>query len=151
MMADRRPVGLFIADFGQETLGERMLEDVEMAGMHNNSSVPTRPRACNHRPLGLQPSAMSLKAEDFRREIEAALHSYEKFIICVEKTPDQFLQSLQSLMDKAIDAYVNRAEGLRHGIALDKHVTIILSETGTARPICGIYFNLHSPYRKKKS
>lgn len=91
---------------------------------------------------------MSLKPEDFRREIEAALHNYEKYVICVEKTPEDFLQSLQSLMGKAIDAFVNRAEGLRHGIALDKHVTIILSESTTAHPLCGIYFNLHSPYRK---
>ena len=91
---------------------------------------------------------MSLKVEDFRREIEAALHSYEKFVICIEKTPEAFLQSLQSLMGKAIDAFANRAEGMRHGIALDRHVTIILSENDTARPLCGIYFNLHSPYRK---
>jgi len=51
-------------------------------------------------------------------------------------------------MGKAIQAYVNRAEGLRHGIALDRQVTIILSETDGPRPVCGIYFNLHSPYRK---
>lgn len=91
---------------------------------------------------------MSLKPENFHREIEAAVHNYEKFIICIEKTPEDFLQSLQSLMGKAIDAFVNRAEGLRHGIALDKHVTIILSEAEGNRPLCGIYFNLHSPYRK---
>jgi hypothetical protein len=34
---------------------------------------------------------------------------------------------------------------LRHGIALDKQVTIILSQTDNDRPLCGIYFNLHSP------
>jgi hypothetical protein len=38
---------------------------------------------------------------------------------------------------------------LRHGIALDKQVTIILSQTENERPLCGIYFNLHSPYKKK--
>jgi len=38
---------------------------------------------------------------------------------------------------------------LRHGIALDKQVTIILSQTENDRPLCGIYFNLHSPYKKK--
>ena len=37
---------------------------------------------------------------------------------------------------------------MRHGIALDKEVTIILSQGDTERPLCGIYFNLHSPYRK---
>ena len=51
-------------------------------------------------------------------------------------------------MIKAIDAFENRAPGLRHGIALDRHVTIMLSETDEPRPLCGIYFNLHSPYRK---
>ena len=38
--------------------------------------------------------------------------------------------------------------GLRHGIALDNQVTIILSQGDEARPLCGIYFNLHSPYQK---
>lgn len=92
---------------------------------------------------------MSLQPEDFQREIAAALRHYEKFVVCIEKTPDEFLKSLQSLIAKAVDAYETRAPGLRHGIALDKHVTIILSESEGERPLCGIYFNLHSPYRKK--
>jgi hypothetical protein len=91
---------------------------------------------------------MDLQVEDFRQETAVALKSYEKYIVCVQKTPEEFLKSLQSLMGKAIQAYVNRAEGLRHGIALDRQVTIILSETDGPRPVCGIYFNLHSPYRK---
>jgi len=37
---------------------------------------------------------------------------------------------------------------MRHGIALDKEITIILSQGDGAKPLCGIYFNLHSPYRK---
>ena len=37
----------------------------------------------------------------------------------------------------------------RHGIALDKFVTVILSQSDEEqRPMCGIYFNLHSPYQK---
>jgi hypothetical protein len=52
-------------------------------------------------------------------------------------------------MDKAIKIYVTRGPHLRHGIALDKQVTIILSQTEQERPLCGIYFNLHSPYKKK--
>jgi len=56
--------------------------------------------------------------------------------------------SLNSLMTKAIKAYENRGAGLRHGIALDKQVTIILSQSDEERPLCGIYFNLHSPYQK---
>ncbi len=91
---------------------------------------------------------MSLQVEDFQQEIGAALRSYEKFVVCVEKTPEEFLQSLQSLTAKAIHAYEHRAPGLRHGIALDRHVTIMLSESDGSQPLCGIYFNLHSPYRK---
>ncbi len=91
---------------------------------------------------------MSLQVEDFRQEIAAALKSYEKYIVCVQKTPEEFLKSLQSLMDKAIQVFETRAAGLRHGIALDKQVTIILSETDGPRPLCGIYFNLYSPHKK---
>lgn len=91
---------------------------------------------------------MALKVEDFRHEIAQALRSYEKFIVCIEKTPDEFGASMESLMLKAIHAYASRGPGLRHGIALDRQVTIILSETDSPRPLCGIYFNLHSPYRK---
>jgi hypothetical protein len=92
---------------------------------------------------------MSLKVEDFQKELADALRRYEKYVVCIEKTPDEFLKSLQSLLEKAIKAFETRAAGLRHGIALDPHVTIILSETDATRPLCGIYFNLHSPYRKK--
>jgi hypothetical protein len=77
---------------------------------------------------------MSLQVEDFRQEMIAALKSYDKYIVCVEKTPEEFLKSLQSLMGKAIQVFENRAAGLRHGIALDRHVTIILSETDGPRP-----------------
>lgn len=92
---------------------------------------------------------MGLAIEDFQSEVASAVKSYDKFIVCVEKTPDEFLKSLQSLMGKAITAFENRASGLRHGIALDRQVTIMLSENEDPRPLCGIYFNLHSPYRKK--
>jgi len=34
---------------------------------------------------------------------------------------------------------------------LDKDVTVILSETDGDKPLCGIYFNLHSPYQKARS
>ena len=93
---------------------------------------------------------MTLQVEDFQQEVAAAAQNYEKFVVCVDKTPDEFLKSLQSLMDKAITAFENRAPGLRHGIALDRHVTIMLSENDSTRPLCGIYFNLYSPYRSKK-
>lgn len=90
-----------------------------------------------------------MKAELFRPEIREALKAYEKFIVCLDKVPDDCEQSLASLMEKAIKAYENRGPHLRHGIALDKYVTIILSQTEHERPLCGIYFNLHSPYQKK--
>ena len=94
-------------------------------------------------------SGMTLQVEDFQKEIAAALRAYDKYVVCVEKTPDEFLKSVQSLVGKAIDAFETRASGLRHGIALDRHITVILSERDGDRPLCGIYFNLHSPYQRK--
>jgi len=88
-------------------------------------------------------------AEMFRPEIEDALKAYDKYIVCIDKTPERAEESLRSLMEKAIKAYQNRGPNLRHGIALDKQITIILSQTDTERPLCGIYFNLSSPYHKR--
>ena len=85
----------------------------------------------------------------FRHEISEAMRTYEKFIVCLDNVPEDCENSLDSLMEKAIKAYQNRGPHLRHGIALNKHVTIILSQTDNDRPLCGIYFNLHSPYQKK--
>jgi hypothetical protein len=85
----------------------------------------------------------------FRQEISEAVKSYEKFIVCLDKTPEECEASLVSLMEKAIKAYQNRGPNLRHGIALDRQITIILSQTENERPLCGIYFNLSSPYHKK--
>lgn len=87
----------------------------------------------------------------FKHEIADALKAYERFIVCLDKTPEECEASLRSLMEKAIKAYENRGPHLRHGIALDRQVTIILSQTDNDRPLCGIYFNLHSPYQKKTS
>jgi len=85
----------------------------------------------------------------FKREIAAAVKAYEKYVVCLDKTPEDFEATLNSLMQKAIKAYENRGEGFRHGIALDKRVTVILSQGDDPFPMCGIYFNLHSPYRKE--
>jgi len=79
----------------------------------------------------------------------AALRAYERYVVCLEKVPEECGSALASLVEKAIRAYENRAPGLRHGIALDKHITVILSQTEGDRPLCGIYFNLRSPYQKK--
>ena len=71
-----------------------------------------------------------------------------KIFVCLDKSPEDFEATLNSLMQKAIEAYEHRGEGFRHGIALDKRVTVILSQGDEARPMCGIYFNLHTPYQK---
>jgi hypothetical protein len=84
----------------------------------------------------------------FKREVAAAVKTYDKYVVCLDKTPEDFEASLKSLMQKAIKAYENRGEGFRHGIALDKRVTVILSQGDEPRPMCGIYFNLHTPYQK---
>jgi len=92
---------------------------------------------------------MELTVETFKSEIAEALRNFDKFVICLDKAPEDCSGSLSSLMEKAIKAYLNRGPHLRHGIALDKQITIILSQTENERPLCGIYFNLSSPYHKK--
>ena len=77
-----------------------------------------------------------------------AMRAYDRYVICIDKIPEEFETSLRSLMTKAIKAYETRGPQLRHGIALDKHITVILSQSDGPRPLCGIYFNLHSPYQK---
>jgi len=89
-------------------------------------------------------------ASTVRSEIEEALRAYDKYIICIHKTPDEFEASVLSLVNKAIRAFEDRGPHMRHGIALDRHITVILSQTADSEiPLCGIYFNLHSPYSKK--
>ena len=90
-----------------------------------------------------------MTVDTFKQELAEAIRAYEKYIVCLDKTPDEFEKSLVSLMNKAIKAYETRGPSLRHGIALDRQVTIILSQTEEERPLCGIYFNLHSPYQKQ--
>ena len=92
-----------------------------------------------------------MTVDTFKHEIADAVKTYDKFVVCIDKTPEECESSLRSLMEKAIKAYENRGPHLRHGIALDRQVTIILSQTDNDRPLCGIYFNLHSPYQKKTS
>ena len=78
---------------------------------------------------------MDLTIEMFKPEIDEALKLYEKFIVCIDKTPDECQESVVRLMEKAIKAYLNRGPHLRHGIALDRQLTIILSQTDTDRPL----------------
>jgi hypothetical protein len=88
-------------------------------------------------------------SDTFKSEVAAALKAFSHFIVCLEKSPQEFETALQSLLKKAIKAYEARGEGMRHGIALDGQITVILSQSDTERPLCGIYFNLHSPYQKQ--
>ena len=90
-----------------------------------------------------------MTAENFKQEIREAMKAYDRHVVCLEKTPDEFQAVLVSLLTKAIKAYENRGPELRHGIALDRQVTVILSQSDSPRPLCGIYFNLHSPYQKQ--
>jgi len=90
----------------------------------------------------------SVTVETFAPEIAEAIRAYSNYIICIDKTPEEFEKALVSLLQKAIKAYEGRGAELRHGIALDKQVTIILSQNDSSRPLCGIYFNLHSPYQR---
>ena len=92
---------------------------------------------------------MELTIETFRQEIDAAMRSYDHHVACVFKTPDDCLEAIDRLMLKAIKAYENRVEGMRHGIALDKEITIMLSQSEGDAPLCGIYFNLHTPYSRE--
>jgi len=78
-----------------------------------------------------------------------AMRTYDRYVVCIDKTPEEFEAALASLLVKAIKAYETRGPQLRHGIALDRHVTVILSQSENSRPLCGIYFNLHSPYQKQ--
>lgn len=88
-------------------------------------------------------------ADTFKAELNEALKAYDHYVVCLEKPREDCKATLCSLMEKAIQAYETRGPNLRHGIALDKHLTIILSQSETDRPLCAIYFNLHTPYYRK--
>jgi len=94
------------------------------------------------------PKLTGVTKDTFRKEIAAAVKTFDKHVVCLEKSSDDFEAALTSLVQKAITAYEKRGPNLRHGIALDKHVTVTLSQGDGPRPLCGIYFNLHSPYQK---
>lgn len=89
-----------------------------------------------------------MTVDTFQPEIDEAVRNYDRYVVCLQKSPDEFATSLVSLLQKAIRAFNTRAAGMRHGIALDKDVTVILSQSDEERPLCGIYFNLHSPYQR---
>ena len=92
---------------------------------------------------------LAVTADTFKAEMAQALKSYDRHVVCLEKTPAEAKAALRSLLEKAIVAYETRAPGLRHGIALDRYITIILSQSDGEQPLCAIYFNLHTPYHKR--
>ena len=106
---------------------------------------------CSLKLVGRRSILPGVTADTFKQEIADALKAYDRYVVCIDKVPEDAEASLRSLMEKAIKAYENRGPHLRHGIALDRQLTIILSQTESDRPLCGIYFNLHSPYQKKAS
>jgi len=61
-----------------------------------------------------------MTVETFKPELAEAMKAYEKYVICIDKTPEDFECTLSSLLEKAIKAYESRGPDLRHGIALDK-------------------------------
>jgi len=73
--------------------------------------------------------------DTFKHEIADAVKAYDKFVVCIDKTPEDCEASLRSLMEKAIKAYENRGAHLRHGIALDRQVTIINTDGSGAHSI----------------
>jgi len=85
------------------------------------------------------------------KNIEEAFANYSKYIICLDKTPDEFLDSITRLAHKAKKAFDEREKCYKNGIAMDRHVTIIFSENpeNKDQPICNIYFNLSSDYFEK--
>jgi hypothetical protein len=89
-----------------------------------------------------------MTVDTFQPEIDEAVKNFDRYVVCLQKSRDEFAESLASLLQKAIRAFNTRGAGMRHGIALDKEVTIILSQSDDERPLCGIYFNLHSPYKR---
>ena len=123
--------------------------------MVGNGGIPT---PTGRFPLGLYFNlergsfrVVDLTVETFEPELKAALRGYDRHVVCLEKATDDCEKTLRSLLQKAIHAYCNRGPEMRHGIALDRQVTIILSQSEVERPMCGIYFNLHSPYVRKNS
>lgn len=88
---------------------------------------------------------MKISPEDFTQEMAEALLNYDKYLICLNKTLDEYAATLQSLTQKVIKAYEDRGDK-KSGIALDKFVTVTLTENGDEKPIINIYFNLYSFY-----
>lgn len=90
---------------------------------------------------------MPLDIRQFLPEHDIAWHSFERHIVCLELTPPDYHKLIEQLLLKAIDQYEKLPPDRRHAVALDNSITVILTKTADPdKPLCGIYFNLHSPY-----
>ena len=58
-----------------------------------------------------------MTVETFRPEITEAVKAFDKYVVSLDKLPEEFELSLASLITKAIKAYESRGPELRHGIA----------------------------------
>ena len=51
---------------------------------------------------------MHVTVETFRPEMLEAMKMYDKYVICIDKTPEEFEASLVSLLNKALTAFASR-------------------------------------------
>ena len=70
------------------------------------------------------PPLETLTVDLFAPELRTALRSYERHIVCLEQVPEEAESALRSLVEKAIQAFQNRASGLKHGIAQPPHACL---------------------------
>ncbi len=148
-MAARRLKGTFVRTERRPPARQRPRREFAPLPGRRPAYRGARPAAHNSLHFhSREPTLRRVTVELFQREINAALKAYDRHVVCLEKTPDEFLGALHSLVTKAIKAFAERGPHLRHGIALDRQITVILSQTETEKPLCGIYFNLSSPYQK---
>lgn len=86
-----------------------------------------------------------MKPEDFQAQMEAAVKQYDRCIVSLGLAPRDFAASLVGMVERAINQFVQRAPGMRHGITVSQQVTVIISDY-QGQVACNIYFNLHSDY-----
>jgi hypothetical protein len=86
----------------------------------------------------------TISVDTFSRQIDEAKKNYERHVICLGQLPEEL--DLKPLVEHAILAFSKRPRELRHAVALNGYITVILSKSDSEVPHCAIYFNLHSPY-----
>ena len=84
--------------------------------------------------------------ETFKKEIATAVKAFDKYIVSLEKSPEE-LRLPRSVMAEGARRLRELCPGMRHGLALDKQVTIILSQRHRA-PAEWHLFQFNCPYQK---